>query len=256
MLYTLRQIKQRYNQRLVLDIDHLNIEEGRIHALLGANGAGKTTLLNILAFLEMPVSGSLLFHEQPVEPGRKSLQLLRRQVVLVDQQPIMFSTKVCDNIDFGLKIRKIEKKKRQRIIDAMLETVGLSRYKETSARELSGGETQRLALARALALQPDVLLCDEPTASVDAENQAIIIDLLRRINRVHGTTIIFATHNRLQATSLAQHTLTLENGRPAATSGENSYHCTLSTEEDGRLRCSIHGQIDLLLPASISRAGH
>jgi len=245
MCYTLTALTQRYTHRTVLDIDHLEIEAGRIHALLGPNGAGKTTLLNILGFLETPTSGRMTFNGQPVEPARTALLQLRRQVVLVDQHPIMFSTTVCSNIEFGLKIRKMGAAERQRLVDEVLDTVGLRPFKFARAHELSGGETQRLALARALALSPRVLLCDEPTASVDAENQAVIGALLQQINATRGTTIIFTTHDRLQAAALAQETLVLENGRLAATTYENSYACTLTPAASGLLRCILHGRVVL-----------
>ena len=245
--YTLTALTQRYNHRTVLDIDHLEIEAGRIHALLGPNGAGKTTLLNILGFLETPTSGRMTFNSQPVEPTRTALLQLRRQVVLVDQHPIMFSTTVCSNIEFGLKIRKMGTAERQRVVDEVLDTVGLRQFKFARAHELSGGETQRLALARALALSPRVLLCDEPTASVDAENQAVIGVLLQQINATRGTTIIFTTHDRLQAAALAQETLVLEHGRLAATTYENSYACTLTPEENGLIRCTLHGRVAIPL---------
>jgi len=125
----------------------------------------------------------------------------------------------------------------------------LSRYKTARAHELSGGETQRLALARALVLEPEVLLCDEPTASVDTENQAIIISLLQQINAERGTTIIFTTHDRLQAASLAQHTLMLENGRLTNTTYENSYACTCHHHEGSQVRCILQGITEISLPA-------
>jgi tungstate transport system ATP-binding protein len=245
MLYCLSKVTQRYNERLVLDIDHLEIESGRIYALLGPNGAGKTTLLGILSFLETPTSGRMTFRGQAVATSRAAMLDLRRQVVLVDQHPIMFSTTVCNNIEFGLKIRQMAKGERQRVVDEVLETVGLRPFKSARAHELSGGETQRLALARALALSPSVLLCDEPTASVDAENQAVISVLLQQINATRGTTIIFTTHDRLQAAALAQDTLVLENGRLATTTYENSYACTLSPGENGHLRCILHGRVEV-----------
>lgn len=245
ILYSLEQVTQRYNDRLVLDIDHLEIESGRIHALLGPNGAGKTTLLNILGFLETPTSGRITFCGKPVETSRAALLHLRRQVVLVDQHPIMFTTTVCGNIEFGLKIRGVEQKARLRVVDEVLETVGLGQFKHARAHELSGGETQRLALARALALAPSVLLCDEPTASVDAENQAVIGSLLQTINASRGTTILFTTHDRLQAAALAQETLVLEKGRLTATTYENSYACTLLPGENGRLRCTLQDKVEI-----------
>ena len=186
-LYELHDIRQRYHERNVLDIARLRLEAGRIYALTGPNGAGKSTLLRLLA--------------------------LRRRVVLVDQHPVVFSTTVAKNVAFGLVVRKVEKKERQRLVDEALDTVNLGRYRHGQARELSGGETQRLALARALAIRPEVLLCDEPTASVDEANQHIICSVLKRINREHGTSILFTTHDKQQAESLAQHSLHLDQGR-------------------------------------------
>ena len=138
-LYQLEQLTRAYGRRIVLAIDHLEIEAGRMYALLGPNGAGKTTLLNLLAFLDEPTSGSLRFHDKAVGSDRAERLALRRQVVLVDQHPIMFSTSVAANIEFGLKIRKIDRTARQRAVQAALETVGLERYRE-AYRRLVGTE--------------------------------------------------------------------------------------------------------------------
>ncbi len=246
-LYTLHQVTQRYADRTVLDIDCLDIEAGGMYALLGPNGAGKTTLLNILAFLESPTTGTITFTGTVAGNSRAAMLALRRQIVLVDQHPIMFSTSVGQNIEFGLQIRKIAKNLRQRMIDEALETVGLRTFKGAAAHELSGGETQRLALARALALSPRVLLCDEPTASVDAENQGIIGTLLQQINATRGTTIIFTTHDRQQSAALAEQTLVLENGRLAPTTYENSYACIITPKDNGHLNCRLQGKVDIPL---------
>ena len=247
-LYQLDHLTRAYGRRTVLAIDQLEIEAGRMYALLGPNGAGKTTLLNLLAFLDEPTTGSLRFCGKAVGSDRAERLALRRQVVLVDQHPIMFSTSVAANIEFGLKIRKIDRTARQRAVQAALETVGLERYREARAHELSGGETQRLALARALALAPTVLLCDEPTASVDTENQAKIAALLRRINAEQGTTIVFTSHDRLQAASLAERTVVLESGRLATTTYENHYACTLD-ETHAPPQLILHGQAAIPLTA-------
>ncbi len=212
-LYELHNIRQHYHGRTVLDIAHLRVEPGRIYALTGPNGAGKSTLLRLLAFLEAPAAGTVSFCGEAVRfSSRKATLQLRRRVVLVDQHPVVFSTTVANNVAFGLKIRKVEKKERQRRVDEVLELVGLSQYRHGQARELSGGETQRLALARALAIQPEVLLCDEPTANVDVANQKIIAEVLARINREQGSSILFTTHDPQQAETLAQHRLQLEQG--------------------------------------------
>lgn len=212
-LYALEGISQRYHGRTVLDIARLHLEPGRIYALTGPNGAGKSTLLRLLAFLEAPAAGTMLFQGEPVRfTARRSLLTLRRRVVLVDQHPVAFSTTVAKNIEFGLKIRKIAKDARRAQIRAVLETVGLTQYSQGPATDLSGGETQRLALARALAIQPEVLLCDEPTANVDVANQDIILRVLAELNRKHGISILFTTHDPKQAATLAHQRLHLEQG--------------------------------------------
>ena len=212
-LYELQKISQRYHGRVVLDIANLRLEPGRIYALTGPNGAGKSTLLRLLAFLEAPAGGSIFFRGEQVKfASRHSLLMLRRRVALVDQHPVAFSTTVAKNIEIGLKIRKIPIDERTALVHAVLETVGLSQYSHSPATELSGGETQRLALARALAIQPEVLLCDEPTANVDVANQEIILQVLTRMNREHGVSIVFTTHDPQQAETLAHQHLRLEKG--------------------------------------------
>ncbi len=250
MLYRTERLKKVAGGKSILDIGSLAIEEGRIYGLLGANGAGKTTLLNILAFLEQPTSGKIEFADQPVRFTRTVLQQLRREVVMVDQYPVMFSTTVYKNIEFGLKVRGIGSRKRRRIIDEVLEVVDLSVFTQESARDLSGGETQRIAMARALALSPRVLLCDEPTSSVDEQNQAAIVALLKEINATLGISIIFTTHDRLQAAGLADHILVLESGcLVPATSYDNIFSCTVTGYEDNQLLCHLQNSTRLLLPA-------
>ncbi|NLY40556.1 MAG: ATP-binding cassette domain-containing protein [Desulfovibrionales bacterium] len=214
MIYCLDHLNYSYTDTSVLEIDHLGFEQGRIHALVGHNGAGKTSLLMLLAFLAAPTRGQILFSGQAVDSDAMR-QRLRREVVLVPQHPIMFSTTVRANIEFGLKIRKVAAATRNAMVDEALAMVGLPQYKNAAAHKLSGGETQRVALARALVLAPQVLLCDEPTASVDAANQQVIAELLQRVNAEHATTIIFTTHDRAQAASLADNIVTLEQGRCA-----------------------------------------
>lgn len=212
-LYELQGISRRYHGRTVLDIARLQLKPGRIYALTGPNGAGKSTLLRLLAFLEAPAAGSLFFRGQEVNfASRRSLLALRRRVVLVDQHPVAFSTTVAKNIEFGLKIRKIPKDERTRLVSTVLKTVGLNQYCHGPATDLSGGETQRLALAQALAIQPEVLLCDEPTANVDVANQEIILSVLAQLNRDLGISILFTTHDAKQAEALAHQRLHLEQG--------------------------------------------
>ncbi|MDA3831949.1 MAG: ABC transporter ATP-binding protein [Spirochaetales bacterium] len=165
--YSLNHLTKAYNGRPILDIDHLELEAGQIYGLLGPNGAGKTTLLNILGFLDQPTSGRVDFLGKAVRFQETAMQPLRKEVVVVDQYPVLFTTSVYSNLEFGLKLRKVAKVQREKIIDEVLDLVDMTSYKHVPAHTLSGGETQRIALARALALSPKVFLCDEPTASVD-----------------------------------------------------------------------------------------
>jgi len=250
-VYHLEQIRQQFDDRVVLDIERLDIEQGKIYALLGANGAGKTVLLDILGFLNHPSHGRLFFQGREVDRRlTNEMLVIRRQVVTVDQHPIMFSTSVYKNIEFGLKIRKYPEPERRRVIDEVLALVSLERFREKAAHHLSGGETQRLALARALALKPQVLLCDEPTASVDSENKAVITGLLKQVNDQLGTTIVMTTHDRLQAASLADHTIVLENGKLAVTVYENCYSCKVIASQQQNLSALLHGQFSLPLTSA------
>jgi tungstate transport system ATP-binding protein len=245
MIYHLSHIIKVYGGRTVLDIPRLEIEKEYIYALLGPNGAGKTTLLNILGFLDSPTAGEIKYRSQAVQYSEPELQRLRKEVVIVDQHPILFTTTVYKNIDFGLRIRKIPRKKRERIIEESLDMVGMRYFSRAMAHYLSGGETQRVAIARALALSPKVFLCDEPTSSVDVENQNIIINILQQINDIKKISVLFTTHDRSQAARLAHHTLVLNHGRVAPTMYENIFRGVLQDASVGKSLCVIHDKIRL-----------
>ena len=244
-VYTLTQITKLFGTRTVLDLPNLTIEDGSIYALLGPNGAGKTTLLNILGFLDSPTGGRIYYHHKPVRFTEAQLQVLRKEVVMVAQHPILFSTTVFKNLEFGLKIRRIAKKERERIIDESLELVDMRSFIRARAHHLSGGETQRVALARGLALSPKVFLCDEPTSSVDAENQTTIMSILRHINEDKKITVIFTTHDRSRAADLTHHTLVLDNGRLIPSVYENIFSGRLFRNSQRQHRCRIRENISL-----------
>ena len=245
MIYRISELAKIYGVRTVLDIPHLEIEKEQIYALLGPNGAGKTTLLNILGFLDAPTAGEIHYRKQPVRFSEPELQRLRKEVVVVDQHPLLFTTTVYKNLEFGLKIRKLQKRQRERIIEESLDVVGMRYFSKAMAHHLSGGETQRVAIARALALSPNVFLCDEPTSSVDVENQNIIINILQQINDQKKITVVFTTHDRSQAARLAHHTLVLNHGKFVPTLYENIFRGVLERVSARKLRCVIHDKLYL-----------
>lgn len=251
MLYKLDNITRVHDTRTVVNITELSIEAGKIYTLIGPNGAGKTSLLKILAFLDKPTTGQIHFLNQPVVYKKNALFELRRQVVLLDQNPIMFSGSVESNVEFGLKVRNIPKDERNVLIEQALETVGMGHFRDYEAKSLSGGETKRVALARALVLQPKVLLCDEPTANVDNENQEIILNVLAELKQKHNCSVIFSTHYLSQAQRLADHTLLLQHGSLSNIVNENIYKITVADKQKDHIVCQLSGQVNLKLPENM-----
>ena len=197
-LYQLRGVTRAYGRRRVVDVEALDVERGEILCLVGPSGSGKSTLLRLLNFLEPPTSGTILFDGQPV-PLELPLALLRR-VTTVFQRPILLNRSVRDNVAYGLRLRGLSLDGR---VDEALDRVGLTAFAHQPAHKLSGGELQRAALARALVLDPEVLLLDEPTANLDPYNVGLIESIVRAQNRERGTTVVLVTHNVFQARRLA-----------------------------------------------------
>ena len=223
MLYELAEIQMRFGSFTALDIDSLTLHENTACALLGPNGSGKTTLLHILAMLKRPTSGLFRFMGEAVVWREKRLLPLRRKVVLVDQHPIMFSKTVLNNVAYGLKIRGEARSAQKRIVMECLDRVGMSGFAARPAHRLSGGETQRVAIARALACSPRVLLLDEPTAGVDIENQVVVEKIINDLCSEKNMSILFSTHNPLQAERLSRRKVFLSAGRLAAPDTANRF---------------------------------
>lgn len=213
-LYNLDAIRQEFSGRLVLDLPALTLESHKLYAISGANGAGKSSLLQILAFLTPPSSGRLSFAGNTVDAG-SDLVALRRRVTLLAQSPYLMRGTVADNVAYGLRVRGIGAKERQERIRNALAEVGLTDFSERRANALSGGEQKRVALARALVLNPEVLLLDEPCCSLDSGSAARIEMVLRQLPR-RGTSVIFSTHDPQQSHRLGAVSLHLAEGRLTA----------------------------------------
>ena len=221
MIFDISDLTKRYGERTILDIPALSLKKGAIYGLQGPNGAGKTTLLNILALLEYPNTGSVLYKSKPVQYVEPYLQRLRKEVVLVDQLPLLFTTSVFKNLEFGLKIRGLEKEERKRRIVKGLDMVGMGDFIHAPAHQLSGGETQRVALAARLVLKPEILLLDEPTANVDAASAQQIREAALMARREWNTTLIIASHDRDWLYDVCEQVLHLFKGRLFGTGKEN-----------------------------------
>jgi tungstate transport system ATP-binding protein len=196
----------------ILDVQSLSIENGEILSLIGPNGAGKTTLLQALAHLLKPFDGEILFRGQQVGSNHSLFQY-RRKLAMVFQEPLLFDTTVFENIASGLKIRGMKRAEIQGIVMEQLDRFGIEHLKNRSARTLSGGEAQRTSLARAFAIEPEILFLDEPFASLDPPTRESLIDDLENILRQTRTTTLFATHDRQEALRLSDRIAVMDGGK-------------------------------------------
>ncbi len=199
------------NGRTILDIDRFALREGEVTALIGVNGAGKTSLMQILALLQQPTSGRVVFQGEIA--NKKNLRELRHRMAFVFQQPLLLDMTVRQNIAMGLRIRKLAKQEIEGRVNLWLEKLGISHLADGPVRFLSGGEAQRVSIARALALQPEVLFLDEPFTGLDSPTRGQL--LLDIASLLHGTKIatLFVTHDYAEIPHLAHRLSVLDQGR-------------------------------------------
>ena len=184
--------------------------KGKITTLLGPSGSGKTTILRILAGLDTPTRGTIFYENTQVTTNEQSF--LRQKATLVFQKSVFFDTTIYNNIAYGLKLKEdISKEEISNKVGEALGLVRLEEFETRRAKKLSGGEQQRVSLARALVLDRELLLLDEPTVNIDPKNVSIIEETIQRVNREKNTTIVLATHNMFQAEAISENvTLILE----------------------------------------------
>ncbi len=189
-------IAKRYAAQQVLGGLSLAIEPGELFVLLGESGCGKSTLLKIIAGLETPDDGAVYFNDTNVLPVPPE----KRGSVYLFQESLLFPfLNVRDNIAFGLKMRKVSLPERKTRVEAMLEKIGLGGLGRRMPSELSGGQAQRVSLARALVLQPQVLLLDEPLSNLDTSLREEMRKLIRMIHDEMKITTVFVTHDQMEA---------------------------------------------------------
>ncbi len=207
----LKDLTKAYGSKVVVDHVNLQINEGEILALLGPNGSGKSTILKILAFIEKPTGGSVVFLGEEVD--YKRLEKVRRESTLVFQKTALFSTSVYNNVAYGLKVRNVPKSQLDEEVKKALRLVKLEEFEKRPAKQLSGGEQQRVAIARALVLKTKLLLLDEPTANLDPKNAGILEEVIQTVNRESGVTIVMATHNMFQAETVPHRIALVNEGK-------------------------------------------
>lgn len=206
---TLRQLRQIRGEREILRIDDLTIETGEHLSVLGPNGAGKTTLLRLLAGVDRPYAGTVTLDGASTARGGVEV---RRRIAYATQRPGLLSTSVRRNVELPLRWRKMPRRERARVAMTALERLRVAHLADRPAQALSGGEQQRVNLARALALDPAVLLLDEPAAGLDAQTRSAFFGDLERALADRATTVVQVSHRMEEASRFADRVLVLVDG--------------------------------------------
>ena len=196
----------------VLDLPTLDLRKGEVLALMGPNGAGKSTLMLTLAGLLPPTQGELRFGDVVLQ-SRADHEAARRRMTVVFQDPLLFDATVAQNIGTGLKLRGVSALQREPLVKDWAERLGLGHLLNRPAQQLSGGEAQRTALARAFVLSPEILFLDEPFSALDAKTREGLIDDLGHILAETGTTAVLSTHDQGEAARLAHRLAVMQEGR-------------------------------------------
>jgi len=236
-LYHLTEIERRHGPRVVLNLEELSISQGEILGLVGPNGSGKSTLLRLLALIDQPDRGRLLFDSRPTQPASADQ---RRQVSLLLQEPYLLKRSVFENVAYGLRVRGLKADLAERVGRA-LDLVGLERasFGPRPWFKLSGGEAQRVALAARLALRPRVLLLDEPTASLDLANAALVKEAALGARRAWGATLVIASHDLPWLHQVSDRVLNLFDGRPMESGHLTFLFGPWTEEKDGLWRMGL-----------------
>ena len=207
----LADVSARYGEVETLRVPALEVREGEVLAVIGPNGSGKSTLLRILAFLDRPAAGEVRFHGRAVDAAHALAE--RRRIALVFQQPFLADATVAENVALGLRFRGAPPAESEARVARWLGRFNIAPLRDQRARTLSGGEAQRVALARALVLEPELLLLDEPFASLDQPTRETLIPDLAAILRERRVTTVLVTHDRSEAQAFADRVAVLIGGR-------------------------------------------
>ena len=192
----LEQVSKRYGQKLVFENLNETFESGKITGLVGDNGAGKSTLLRLIAGLDTDYTGHIYYNGQPLSKP------LYQQMTMVFQTPYLLKRSVYDNIAYPLQLRHRPSAEIKQKTDAMIARLGIEKLAKQYAHKLSGGESQKVALARALIFEPELVLLDEPMSGIDAASVSFMEQMIQEYAREYRKTVIMITHNARQAKEL------------------------------------------------------
>lgn len=236
MIEELMGVRKEYDGMPVIKGLNMRVREGRVLSIIGPNGAGKTTLLRMMALLEKPTEGEIYYRGEKI--ANSNINAVRKKVTMVFQMPVNFNKTVYKNVLYGLELRKIPESEIKLRVMRALDLVDMKKFAGRRVKKLSGGEQQRLAIARALVLEPELLLLDEPTANLDPKNTLLIESIIRKIKK--DTTVVLATNNPFQADRLSDRVVCLLNGRLI---GDGTPREIIDQPRDARIEKFIRGEL-------------
>jgi tungstate transport system ATP-binding protein len=208
----LKDVRLRRGSRVTLDVSHFEIFPGENVAVIGANGTGKSTLLQVIACLQSPSEGRVYAGGRHVGKEIRAIDA-RRRMAMVLQRPYLLDATVFDNVAIGLRMRHVPKNEVQARVDEALALFGIGHLAKRHGRSLSGGESQRVSLARAMVLKPEVLLLDEPMSSLDVPTRMALLEELGRIIKKARLTTVYVTHDVTEIPFLSDRTVIMEGGK-------------------------------------------
>lgn len=192
----LKNITKHYDTKIIFDHFNLTIEDNELVAIVGNSGSGKSTLLNIMGLLEEIEEGEIIINHQLISNKKDALLLMRYDIgYMFQNNALVDDYTVKQNLDIVLKYSRLNKKEKLNALKQVLSTVGLEGYENRKVYSLSGGEAQRIAFCKLLLKKPKIVLCDEPTGSLDATNTKMMMDLLLEYHHSSGATVVIVTHD-------------------------------------------------------------
>ncbi len=209
----IKDLEKKYNSKFSLSVDGLYLKRNKILTIIGPNGSGKSTLIRLLNLLEKPDRGAISFDGENILDGKTDKSAIRKKMAVVFQEPLLFNTSVYSNIIIGLKFRKIALSEVRDRLEYFIEKLKIAGILGRSIKNLSGGEKQRVSLARALILDPKLLLLDEPLANIDQQSRENLRSDLFEVLKKYGKSIIYVTHDRNEAMVLADYMAVMNEGR-------------------------------------------
>ncbi|MDD3520839.1 MAG: ABC transporter ATP-binding protein [Actinomycetota bacterium] len=213
----IKDLKKRFPSDFLLDIKSLSINENEIFTLIGPNGSGKSTLIYLINLLMPADSGKIFFENEDILAKKINKPAVRKKMGVVFQEPLLFNTSVYNNLIMGLQLRNENVEKCKKNLDFMIKKLKLKELLGRAPRTLSGGEKQKVSLARALLLNPRILLLDEPLANIDQATKDEFSETFFKILKEKGTTTLYITHDRNEAMAISDYVGVIDSGKIAQT---------------------------------------